>query len=230
MQDLQNAIGDLDPLGIGGGASGGGLFGLGLPGSGSPNSSCSPFAWLPPWMPWGQAGGGGAFVYVHPKVPAGNNYAAAQLQALTNGLNNGLRHTDQLGCAMLYAAGDEDPSLAVADVLENTLYRLINLPQGPGAGAQTIDQTDVMINTAGAFFNAGANANGTVTVRMPNAAGVQTAFTFANVATFQGFVLLHELGHQMGVFGPDVNAAANGANSQAVLDNCFNQGAQGVWQ
>jgi RHS repeat-associated protein len=173
--------------------------------------------------------GGGGFVQVQPKVPGGNSYTPAQMQALTNGLNNALSHTDQVDCATFYAGGDEDPSLAVAGVLENTLYRLLALPQGPGTGAQTVDLTDVFINTAGAFFNAGANANGTVTVGMPNAAGVQTAFTFANVSTFDGFVLLHELGHQMGVYGADVDAAANGTNSQAVLDHCFSQDAQGVW-
>jgi hypothetical protein len=151
------------------------------------------------------------------------------MRALTNGLNNAVSHTDQVDCATFYAGGDEDPSLAVANVLENTLYRLVVLPQGPGTGAQTIDLTDVMINTTGAFFNAAPNANGTVTVGMPNPAGVQASFTFANMSTFQGFMLLHELGHQMGVFGADVDAAANGSNSQAVLDHCYRRDAQGVY-
>jgi hypothetical protein len=126
------------------------------------------------------------------------------MQALTNGLNNALSHTDQVDCATFYAGGDEDPSLATANVLENTLYRLLPLPQGPGTGAQTIDMYNVMINTAGAF-------------------------TFANMSTFQGFMVLHELGHQTGVFGPDLDAAGNGTNSQAVLDHCFKKDARGVW-
>ena len=172
--------------------------------------------------------GGGGYVYVRPTVPAGNNYTPAQMQALTNGLNNALSHTDQVDCATFYAGGDDDPSLATAKVLEGTMYRLVLLPQGPGTGAQTINLTNVMINTAGAFFNARANANGTVTVGMPNAAGVQTLFTFAGVSTFEAFMLLHELGHQVGVFGADMNAAANGANSQAVLDHCFRMDAQGL--
>ena len=60
-----------------------------------------------------------------------------------------------------------------------------------------------------------------------------TNFTFANAATLQGFILLHELGHQLGLFGPDAgpaNAAINGSNSQAVLTNCFTQNAFGVYQ
>jgi hypothetical protein len=132
-------------------------------------------------------------------------------------------------CATFFAGGDEDPSLKVASVLENTLYRLLPFPQGPGTGAQTIDVGNVMINTAGALFNAAPNANGTVTVGMPNAAGVQTQFTFADSSTLRGFMLLHELGHQMAVFGADTDAAVNGANSQAVLDHCFNRDAQGIY-
>jgi RHS repeat-associated protein len=174
-------------------------------------------------------GGGGGYVQVQPKVPAGNKYTRAQMQGLTNGLNNALTHTDQVDCATFFAGGDEDPSLRVAGVLENTLYRLVPLPQGPGTGAQTIDVGNVMINTAGAFFNAAPNANGTVTVGMPNAAGVQTLFTFADTSTLRGFMLLHELGHQMAVFGADINAAVNGANSQAVLDHCFSRDAQGIY-
>jgi RHS repeat-associated protein len=170
---------------------------------------------------------------VQPKVPAGNNYTAAQMLALTNGLNNALTHTDQVDCATFYAGGDDDPSLATANVLENTTYRLLRLPQGPGGtsppGAETADRTNVFINTAGAFFTAAPSANGTVTVTMPNTAGVPMSSTFANTATLQGFILLHELGHQMGVFGADTNAATNGANSQAVLDHCFRRDAQGVY-
>jgi hypothetical protein len=175
-------------------------------------------------------GGSGGYVYVQPKVPQGNHYTQAQMQALSNGLTDALKHTGQLDCADFFAAGDDDPVLAAQNVLENTMYRLLPLPQGPGTGAQTIDLYNVQINTAGAFFNAAPNANGTVTVRMPNAAGVQTAFTFANTWTFQGFVLLHELGHQFDVYGGDINAATNGANSQAVLDHCFKENAQGVYQ
>lgn len=147
--------------------------------------------------------------------------------ALDNGFNQAQSHAQQMDCAMFFAAGDDDPVNATEGILENTLYRLLPLPNN--TVAQTADRYDVQINTAGAFFNAAANANGTVTVTMPNAAGTMTLFTFANLATFQGFLLLHELGHQAGVFGIDVNAAANGANSQAVLNHCFTKYAQGVY-
>jgi len=77
-----------------------------------------------PGDPIGGSGGGG-FVQVQPKVPGGNNYTPAQMQALTNGLNNALSHTDQVDCATFYAGGDEDPSLATANVLENPFNRYV---------------------------------------------------------------------------------------------------------
>jgi hypothetical protein len=115
----------------------------------------------------------------------------------------------------------------VATLLTNTTYRLVAL--GPGIGAETVDPNSVFLNTDGAFFNAGPAANGLVTVHMPNAAGVQSTFTFGSVSAFQGFILLHELGHQTGAFGPDVDAGTNGANSQGILDNCVAKNAQGVY-
>jgi len=79
------------------------------------------------------------------------------------------------------------------------------------------------INTMGAFFGAGTNANGNVTVIMPNASGADTQYTFGDIATFRAFILLHELGHQMGVYGDDLDPAVNGKNSKAILDNCFKE-------
>lgn len=86
-----------------------------------------------------------------------------------------------------------------------------------------------MINTNGAFFNFTTNANGTVTVNMPNRKGKQNSFTFANAATLEGFILLHELGHQVGLFGPDTTPALNGNNSSAVLSDCFTKDSNGVY-
>jgi RHS repeat-associated protein len=177
------------------------------------------------WDTYG--GGGSSSVRVLPKVPAGNSYTRTQMNSLTNGLNAALAHTDNVDCAMFFAAGDDDPSLASANVLENTTYRLLPLPSGTGASTNGL--TDVMISTTGAFFNTTPNSNGTVTVLMPNSAGVTTSFTFAGTSTLQAFMMLHELGHQMGVYGTDINAATNGGNSQGVLDHCFSRDAQGVY-
>jgi hypothetical protein len=140
-------------------------------------------------------------------------------------LNDALSHTSQADCGELFFPGDEDPSLTTSEALEATTYWVE--PLNPGVGAQTVNANTVFLNSNGAFFNAGANANGTVSVRMPNANGVFRVFTFANLATLEGFLILHELGHQVGLYGPDVNRAANGQNSQLVLSNCFTMNAQG---
>ena len=167
--------------------------------------------------------GGGGSGSPGPKVPAGGNYTQAQMKALGAGFSSALAHVADLPCASLFALGS-DNAVSVADnALFNTTYRLVQLPQGPGAGAQTVDSTDVQINTAGVFFNYATNPNGTVTVNLPSRKGKQTSLTFANAETLQGFILLHELGHEVGLFGPDTTAAINGNNSNAVLSDCFTQ-------
>ncbi len=169
------------------------------------------------------------YVDVQPNVPAENNYSQNQMQALTAGLNNALQRvgSDSAKCADALSGNDSYmTTLSASFTLSTTLYRI--LPLTAGAGAATLDSSDVVINATGAFFTAAPNANGTVTVLMPNAQGVQTQFTFASVSDFQGFMLLHELGHQLGTFGPDVDPATNGQNSQVVLDNCFTE-PNGVW-
>jgi RHS repeat-associated protein len=176
---------------------------------------------------------GGGPVYVTPKIQSPQLFSATQILAVTIGFNYALQHLNTIDCADFYSGTDHgatefDPS-DVVNALENTTYRLVTLPQGPGTGAQTVDATDVQLNLAGAFFNAGSNPNGTVMVKMPNSGGVLSTFTFADVGTFQGFLLLHEFGHQMGVYGIDLDSAANGANSASVLSHCFRQDAQGAY-
>jgi hypothetical protein len=177
---------------------------------------------------------------VQPIFPNGNRYTLGQKQAVANGINDALAHIENEDCAYLYFPGSDDPTEEAATLLEDTMYRmyrLLSLPSGVGAwtvGAPTPSDpsysTNVTINTDGAFFNAGPNPNGTESVTMPNSSGVSTSFTFASLSTFGRFLLLHELGHQVGVFGPDsASAGANGANSQAVLNDCFQQDALGVY-
>ena len=168
-------------------------------------------------------------VDVQPNVPLGNSYSANQMQALTQGLNDAIKRlvSGSTGCADALSGNDSYMAAFTSGLtLAGTTYRI--LPLAAGAGAATIDIGDVILNATGAFFSAAPNADGTVTVLMPNAQGVQTSFTFASSSDFQAFVLLHELGHQLGTFGPDVDAATNGQNSQTVLDNCFTE-TNGVW-
>src|SRR5579863_6716427 len=105
-------------------------------------------------------------------------------------------------------------------------FRLVLRMQG--IGASTNGPFDVFINTnaTSVFFNIKPNQDGTVTVQMPNSRGVLANFTFQDVSTLEAFIILHELGHQIGAFGPDndpanppnVNSALNGANSASILE------------
>jgi RHS repeat-associated protein len=171
------------------------------------------------------------YIFIQPTLPPGNQYTQQQITDLTNGLNNAVSHLDNIDCATLFFSGSDDPRLAAVELLANTMYRILVPPPGsPTAGAWTADDRSVFIDPGGAFFIAGANANGTVTVNMPNRVNAaMTPFTFANVESLRAFILLHELGHQAGRLGPDTDRPTNAANSGAVLDNCFKKSAAGVY-
>jgi hypothetical protein len=163
-----------------------------------------------------------------------------QTQALTDGFHYAFEiATRNEDCASFFAkdnAGAETGPdaygqiyVSVANALAATTYRILPL-QGGRTGAQTADSTDVFINSKGAFFTAQAAANGSVTVGLPSAInGRLQSITFASLQVFRGFLLLHELGHQVGDYGADTSPVINGRNSQAILDHCFQQNAQGVW-
>jgi RHS repeat-associated protein len=98
----------------------------------------------------GGGGGGGDYMYV---PLTGNSFKAAQLAQLTAGFASALQHVDDTPCASLFAKG-ADNAVYVADIaLLATTYWAEPLPQGPGAGAQTVNQDTVFLNTAGQFFN-----------------------------------------------------------------------------
>jgi RHS repeat-associated protein len=115
--------------------------------------------------------------------------------------------------------------LDATTMLQDTTYRVLDLGM-PGAGAETVDSSNVFINSAGAFFTAVPDATGHVTFTIPSttAGGPSTAVTFLSQTSADAFILLHELGHQTGVFGPDAGpdmTTINAGNSWLVLDKCF---------
>jgi RHS repeat-associated protein len=170
--------------------------------------------------------------YPTPKV-YNNVGTAAQKQALTNGFDDAFDHLNTVKCADFFTGTDhaatEFNPYDVLNALSDTTYWLYPSSMVPQTGAQTVDATNVQLNLNGQFFNYTTNANGTVTVALPDSAGNRTNTTFTDASTFQGFILLHEFGHQMGVYGPDTDSAMNGTNSAGVLDNCFNKDANGVY-
>jgi RHS repeat-associated protein len=109
------------------------------------------------------------------------------------------------------------------DILEATSYRA--LPLGPPSrnsngtysvtGAATISIDNVFVNTQGPFFNIRQAVPGGGTLTFDLGTGL-------NQTEFAAFQLLHELGHQVGIFLPDAgDSELNRRNSQAVLDACF---------
>jgi hypothetical protein len=82
-------------------------------------------------------------------------------------------------------------------------------------GAATNSATSVFINTQGPFLNQNMFVPG---------AGLKTLDlgTGLRGASFDAVLLLHELGHQLGIFGPDKDKPdLNRKYTQQVLDACF---------
>ena len=113
-----------------------------------------------------------------------------------------------------------------AGVLKNTTYRTVPMGEsyvdrdGPHAtGASTNGMDNVFINSQGPFFDYNINVPGVG--RRPFNFGIRDQTQFA------ALLLLHELGHQVGLFGPDANdAQLNLSYTQAVIDTCFPELAQ----
>lgn len=97
-----------------------------------------------------------------------------------------------------------------------TEYRFGPFPQGPGVGAQPVDDTHVQINSLGLFMTATGGG-----IRLPDG----STFDLGSSVNVQAFILLHELGHQLKAntgFTEDADdAATNSAHSIAIIKACF---------
>lgn len=183
-------------------------------------------------------GGGNPSAAVHltPLIAPGTTQN--QQQALDTGIDSAWAHIiSNPGCAAFLTGNSalyNVQLLQLAGTLDNTTYTFAALTgQDSNAAATTneIGGNQVTINTSslGAFFTS-PNGNGSVTVFGPNSQGQTTPFTFNSIVTLDAAILLHELGHETGVLGPDGAAAQNGLNQAKVLSNCFTKNAQGVYQ
>ena len=106
-----------------------------------------------------------------------------------------------------------DPEEALLD----TTYRIMGLSNNT-AGAVTRAKDLVWINEDGPFVT---DEN---TQHIPSDKKDIITFTevkFPSGATKNAFILLHELGHQLGIFPRDTYPWINGTHSLAILDNCF---------
>ena len=115
----------------------------------------------------------------------------------------------------------------IADT-EYTIKPFTGKDTGEAASTNPDNVFDVTLNSNGPFFET-PNGNLTATSYGPNAAGADVPFTFGSVAVLEAAIILHELGHEVGVLPSDVDPAVNGQNSASILQNCFTN-VNRVWQ
>jgi hypothetical protein len=70
----------------------------------------------------GEGAGGSSFlgpseaVLVEPKFPASHKYSESQVAAVRQGLNQARHYLSNRNCAMVFAQGDDDPSLTAISI------------------------------------------------------------------------------------------------------------------
>jgi hypothetical protein len=127
------------------------------------------------------------------------------LGPLKQGLDNARAALKRKRCADFY--GGQGPQ-----TLDATRYRFLDMGN-PTTGAATISPTEVFVNTNGAY--------------MTYSPAIGQAGPFGRFWTqgqFRGFILLHELGHQLSNitdFQADLGSPLNQIQSQRVLAACF---------
>ena len=131
----------------------------------------------------------------------------------TKGMNNALKRLNNKPCADMFRT-PRDPN-AGRNRLNNTPYRFVPLPQGPGVGAQTQENGDVQINTLGLYMTATGGG-----IKLPDG----STFNLGGVNDVRALILLHELGHELSDttgFVPDTDPAINAAHTKRIIDACF---------
>ena len=118
-------------------------------------------------------------------------------------------------CGKLFGGEAGVGALLGADYSYDTDAQLVSMP---GVAAATDESTNsVMINLVGPFFHQVQTVGGQ-TLDYGKSSGLQGT-------DFQAFILLHELGHLTGAFGPTdhdaTNAQNQNANNTLVLKDCF---------
>jgi hypothetical protein len=113
-----------------------------------------------------------------------------------------------------YFAERGAPGARPLETLRSTEYRFVALPQGETVGAMTNSAGSVFLNTTGLFvtaFDGGVALGG-------------RDYDLGSPAEVRAMILLHELGHQLGIFGPDSGpklASQNAAHSRDIIENCL---------
>ena len=144
-----------------------------------------------------------------PKIGIGAEYTK-QFKNGWDEMINVLAHGSS--CAKFFADNGH-PVSEVAASLGATNYKVYLFKKGEdGIGAKTLGPVDVEINAAGIFVTA---TDGKITLN-------RRGYDLAEVSNVRGMILLHELGHELGIFGADrENAELNAHHSLLIIQNCF---------
>ena len=148
-----------------------------------------------------------------------------QISAFNGGFAEALRRLNNSDCLKLFCDDgkkkkrNKSPKmLDPVDVLDHTEYHIYPFSGNSKAGAQTNSTNSVFINSNGPFF--GDNS----TIYIPNDKPGITSLRevpFGSLDEMRAFILLHELGHQVGIFPADLFPFINGTHSLRVLEACF---------
>ncbi len=136
-------------------------------------------------------------------LPAGTSPAFCA--ALQQGLQNALNALKRKPCGNFY--GGQGPQ-----TLDSTQYRFLDL-HNPTTGAATIAPNNVFVNSQGPYMS-----------YTPTPGQTGPFGRYWTQGQFRGFILLHELGHQLSPvtgFRPDAGSPLNQQQSQRVLNACF---------
>ena len=148
---------------------------------------------------------------------------AKYVKPFLKALDEAKKLLQDVDCAKLFGKSSAD----LINMLENTEYRVLAFASGGPkydpttgitnvTGAQTNSPTSVFINEKGPFFNNQMFVQGK--------SGIQILDFNSGLRgkRFGALLLLHELGHQVGLFGPDAShQKLNQQNTNQVRQACF---------
>jgi RHS repeat-associated protein len=147
------------------------------------------------------------------KLVVGPLATQEQISAFNAGMAEVLTRLRDSDCKKIFCKKIPDPER----LLNDKEYRFGPLDDVE-AGAQVYPNGNVTLNTNGPYFTAKPFLFVPSHRRDVES---RTLVEFPSLEAKRAFLLLHELGHQSGAFGPDQTKFINGTHSIKVLERCF---------